>query len=39
MAVDILANMKQKNAGKILGNMDGENAAALSVAFSKLKIN
>ena len=36
LAVDILANMKQKSAGKILNNLDGEKAASLSVAFSKL---
>ena len=37
LAVDILANMKQKSAGKILNNLEGEKAASLSVAFSKLK--
>lgn len=36
LAVDILANMKQKSAGKILNNLEGEKAAALSVAFSTL---
>lgn len=37
LAVDILVNMKQKSAGKILNNLEGEKAASLSVAFSKLK--
>jgi flagellar motility protein MotE (MotC chaperone) len=37
LAVDILANMKQKSAGKVLNNLEGEKAASLSVAFSKLK--
>ena len=37
LAVDILANMKQKSAGKILNNLEGEKAATLSVAFSTLQ--
>jgi len=37
LAVDILANMRQKSAGKILNNLEGEKAAALSVAFSTLQ--
>jgi flagellar motility protein MotE (MotC chaperone) len=37
LAVDILANMKQKSAGKILNNLEGEKAATLSVAFSSLQ--
>jgi flagellar motility protein MotE (MotC chaperone) len=37
LAVEILANMKQKSAGKILNNIEGEKAAALSVAFSTLQ--
>lgn len=39
LAVDILANMKQKSAGKILNSMEGEKAAALSVAFATLSPN
>ena len=37
LAVDILANMRQRSAGKILNNLEGEKAAALSVAFSTLQ--
>jgi flagellar motility protein MotE (MotC chaperone) len=36
LAVNILANMKQKSAGKILNNLDDAKAATLSVAFSKI---
>jgi flagellar motility protein MotE (MotC chaperone) len=36
LAVDILAGMKSKTAGRVLGNMERDKAARLSRAYSKL---
>ena len=37
LAIGILSGMKAKSAGKVLANLDGEDAAVLSTAYSTLR--